>query len=246
VGWLIQISDFQVRLDELGRYYDRNVVEREKAFETEKIELETKLSLLADRSAKSLRSKYQISKHAESYQDLYLEAFQLAQASIHIMLGEVKKLEGRLAGVVQQQNSNDLHKVSSSVKSLSRKLNDAKKRFAVAMVDTQEARRIWRTTTLKNLVELENALSTVINDLASGQASLPSVEETILAKVKKGKQDLKMVIDMKKLLTELPTDSDLGTLLQLYLNGAITLEVSLKPAPSTQSKNLENKISPNT
>src|SRR5207253_10539817 len=92
---LEKIQEVQRRLDEVAREYDRSLTERETAFEKEKTHLETMIaSIINDK--KSLRGKYQVSKHDESYQDLYTEFLQIAQNVVSSLVARVQILDTQI------------------------------------------------------------------------------------------------------------------------------------------------------
>jgi len=224
---LEQIDEVALRLDTVAREYDRSLVERETAFEQEKSKLETLIAIITDKK-RPLRSKYQISKHNESYQDLYIEVLQAVRDVVNTQVGRVQLLDARGQGAGRTQSRGNTAWVDrKAIKMLVGKVEEAQGR----LLDVQEITVTLRHAIFEEFCESVMKLKKLLDEAETKipiQAPLPIGAETLLAKFNTTAQNLRALIDIHAALAVLPRESELAALLQLYLAGDVTIEVHSK------------------
>lgn len=227
IATLEQISHVQRLLDDVAREYDRSLAEREMAFEKEKALLAAFLISIAD-SGKSLRSKYQVSKHEESYHDLYLEVLQIVNEAVDSLMMRVQLLNSRLEGIQGiQARENSASADRRALRAQARKVTDGQK----SLLKTQELGEIPRHLLLEIFAEDLNKLREQLDEAERKvpvQTPLSLSAGTLRARLNSEAQDLRALIDVKATMLSLPSDSDLAALLELCLSGDIVIEVYRK------------------
>ena len=220
---LHHISEAQQALDEMAQDYDRNLMEREKVFEREKLELENLLSSVTGEKG-HLRGKYQISKHAESYEDLYLEARYTIQDTLRSLRSRARVLElsvdnAEKQGLQKQAAAADRKKI----KSLIHKVAESEE----SLLSQQEpAASLGQRC--KDTLQRISLVKEQLNDIDARmpvQTMLPLTSVALLAKLTSRPQDIGEIIDLNAAMAALPTESELAALLKLYLGGRIILQV---------------------
>lgn len=222
VTTLEQLPTMQCLLENVAKEYDRNLVERELVFETEKARLEATIAIITD-DKRSLKGKYQISKHEESYHDIYMEVLQMVQDVVDSLVMRVNLFDARMQDMQKVSSGENVIVVDRrAIKTLARKLVEGQKRLAVegavqhALLEEVAGQyRMLR----KQLDEAERKIP-------SQAPLLPS--ETLLAKLSTKPQDLRILVDVRAALLSLPIESDLTALLQLCLDGNVVVGVHRK------------------
>jgi len=224
---LEQVDEVRERLDEVAREYDRSLAERERAFEQEKSELEAMIVLITNDKT-SLRSKYQISKHEESYQDLYVEVLQIVQEVVNSLMDRVRLLDMRIRNFGEAKSRGYAHAIDGkTIRALASKVEEGQKRLLGAQGDVAALRHALLEEFPENLLKLKKQLDEAEAKFST-QAPFPIGTEFLLSKLSSNAQDLNSLIDVKTAIAALPGESDLAALLQLCLDGDITVEVRRK------------------
>jgi hypothetical protein len=222
VATLEQIDRIRQQLDEVTREYDRCLAARETAFEQEKARLGVVANLVSNEK-KTLKSKYQISKHGESYQDLYGEVFQIFQDALDALIARARLLESRIRGLrgLSSQGSIVDHK---AIKSLIRKTTEGQKKLTdiQAHGDTHIPASFGRF--IEDLITLRKLLDDAELKVPH-QIPLSLSAGILLAKVNVNAIDLRSLIDVKAAVLSLPAENDITSLLQLCLSEDIVIEV---------------------
>jgi hypothetical protein len=235
VAALQQIAHIRHRLDEVAKEYDRNLSEREMAFEKEKAALNDVMMAITDGKA-ILRGKYQISKHEESYHDLYGEALQIIQTVVEPLASRVQLLDTRLRSARRTSTQGSLLAGDQrALKTLARKVIEGQK----TLLSTQESRDVLPRPLIKEFTDDLLKLRKQLDDIDQKvpiQVTFSLSAGALLTKLGIEKKDLGTLIDVKAAMLSLPFDSDLKDLLDLYFNGDITIEVHLK-SDRTQADN---------
>ncbi len=224
---LEQITLMRHRLDEIAKEYDRSLSEREMAFEKEKARLGDIVAAITDGKT-VLKGKYQISKHEESYQDLYGEALQTIQIVVEPLTSRMQLLNARLQNVRKTSSQeNSIAVDQRAIKQLARKVIEGQR----ALLNAQGAGDVLHHALIEkfaeDLLKFRKQLD-VIEQKVPVQATFSLNAGTLLAKLSTEKKGLGTLIDVKAAMLHLSSDSDLKDLLDLYFNGDIAIEVYLK------------------
>jgi hypothetical protein len=217
------ISEAQQALDEMAQDYDRNLMEREKVFEREKLEFENLLSSVTGEKG-HLRGKYQISKHAESYEDLYLEVRYSIQDALRSLRSRARVLElsidnAEKQGLQKQAIAAD----RKQIKSLIHKVADGEENLLSPQESAASLGKRCKDT-LQRISMVKEQLDDIDSRIPV-QTMLPLTTVALLAKLTSHPQDVGEIIDLNAAIAALPTESELTALLKLCLEGRITLRV---------------------
>lgn len=219
---LQNINEVQQFLDEVARDYDRNLLEREQAFEREKRELETLLSLTTAEKG-HLRGKYQISKHTESYEDLYLEAMHAVQEVLHSLTARAKKLEisvdnAEKQGLQKQAAAADRKKIKNFLRKMAENKESLLSQQNISVLSLGKKCK----DVLQTIISLKEQLDEIEVRIPV-HAMLPLTTVVLLSKLTSHPQDIGEIIDLNEAIAALPPESELAALLKLCLDGNITL-----------------------
>lgn len=220
---LLFISEAQQSLDEVAQDYDRNLLEREKAFEREKFGLETQLSITVGREV-LLRGKYQISKHTESYEDVYLEAVQAAQEALQSLSARARILEIRVDDMEKQGLQKQAAVDRKKIKTLIRQMAESKE----SLSPQKNASPLPLGVRCKDVLPRMTLIREQINEIEArmpSQTMLPLTAAVLLSKLTSHPQDVGEIIDLNAAIAVLPPESELTALLKLCLDGSITLRI---------------------
>lgn len=221
------IDEVQQVLEEVTRDYDRNLAEREKAFEQERGELETTLISLTGSSI-HLREKYQVSKHSESYKDLYSEALQTVQGIFRSLQTRSRILEVRVQSAEKLKTpGHPLIVDRRMIKKLMRTIVENEEKLLHPQLETSSLRLEWRQGLLEKLVPIKKRLDEMDAQLPT-QTMLPIATEAILSKLTPHDQHVSSVIDIEEAIALLPSDSELAVLLQLYVKGRVIINIRVE------------------
>ncbi len=221
---LEQIDKARDRLNDVAKEYDRSLAERERAFEQEKSELEAIIVVITD-DTRLLRSKYQISKHEESYQDLYLEVFQIIQEAVSSLLDRAQLLDAQIHHSRKTKLRGHVDSIDpKAMKTLVSKVEVGRKRLMEGLRDVVVKEHTLLEELSENLLKLKKQLNEAETQFPI-QALTSMGTIVLLSKLTSSAQDLSSLVDIKEALAALPSESELAALLQLYLNGDIIVEV---------------------
>ncbi len=214
-------------LEEVARDYDRNLMEREKVFEQEKLELEAAIALIAENKI-LLRGKYQVSKHRESYKDLNSEASQIVKEVLQSLLARTRLLGVRLNNTKKLKVEGQSTAVDrKAIRAAIQKIVECEENLSSDQLDPTMPRGIWFKNLLEKIVPIKMQIDELeVHHLA--QTTLPITTEIILSKLTSNQQDLKSVLNVENALAALPIESELAALLQLYLSGHVILTVQIE------------------
>ncbi len=221
---LEQIDKARERLNDVAKEYDRSLAERERAFEQEKSELEAIIVVITD-DTRLLRSKYQISKHEESYQDLYLEVFQIIQEAVSSLLDRAQLLDAQIHHSRKTKLRGHVDSIDpKAMKMLVSKVEVGRKRLMEGLRDVVVKEHTLLEELSENLLKLKKQLNEAKTQFPiQTLTSMGTI--VLLSKLSSSAQDLSSLVDIKEALAALPSESELAALLQLYLNGDIIVEV---------------------
>lgn len=220
---LSQIEHFQDRLRVLQMDFDRNLTAREKAFDQEKISLTERLTLILGNTPR-LRSKYQASKHSESYSDVYEEGQTFLLSNRAIWEKRVNQLVTSLAK--WPKNSEINGRTKQSVKNLLVKTHKLLISLLEADLTQAETRSNWQQN-LNKLAELVAIFTQIESNLAA-QFILEPAQLNLVDDPK----PLFELVNIADVLIRLKSDEPLAQLLQRYLAG----EISITVAPKIEEK----------
>lgn len=223
---LEQIAHMQQRLARVAKEYDRSLSEREEAFEKEKAILGHIITTVVD-NKKTLRSKYQLSKHEESYRDLYGEILNIMQAVVEPLASRVPLLNTRLQNARRTSlRGNSIVVDQRAIKTLARKVLEGLKMLLSAHESGDALHYTLIEELAENLIKLRKQLNDFDQKIPT-QTTFSLRAGDLLTKLSAEKKELGTLIDVKAAILSLSLDSDLKDLLDLYLNGDIMIEVRL-------------------
>ena len=215
-------------LDELAQEYERSFREREAAFEREKADLELLVGDLMG-SKHSLVSKYQASKHAESYRDLYAEVAGIAASTVRACLHQAQYL---VDGTPPQHlEGPPKGKAKRVLAACIRELTAAEQSLRGSDWSSTEARTALREEMLariaQNIVHIRESLAQW-----NSQADLWAEDGKLAMNVTPSPRDIATLLDLQEALSLLPPASPLGILLRLCLDGDCVMEVRKAENPN--------------
>ena len=213
---LSQIEEFLGRLQTLQFDYDRNLTAREGAFEQEKTTLVEKLTRLLNRPVR-LKSKYQASKHLESYNDLYEESQTLIQADKMTWDSRLNQVDVGLN--TRPKNNEAIGRNKQASRKFLTKTRQTLANMQGSDFTQPQIRSAWREN-LTSLADLLNQLIALEKEL--------SVQPELGLTIPIEPKPLSDVLDITLALKELKGDEPLAHLLQRYQAGEINITVGPK------------------
>lgn len=232
-----EVDVYRARLESIARDVDRSYLQREQAFDREKAVLESALTAL-DQGSFRLRSKYQPSKHDESYADLHLEVLDTLAAAAQVlgvklrMLQTAMKHDGGRQVSGQKGTHRDKTEVASAqirkrLRELERTLIEIDQSIKGVYGDSAVGRAVVLTSIPARLAELARQMEGMTAALAiAAPQGLWAVAPEFLARLKPStEQDVQALIDIQRALDVLPMDSELAFLLHLCLAGHVSIKV---------------------
>ncbi len=194
------------------------------AFEKEKSTLEDIVASIIG-SERLLRSKYQISKHSESYEDLYSEAAQVVKETVHSLSIRTRLLEMRL------QNARKLGILGQAAVVKGKTVKKIMRKIAESLEPQCATSALSHGAWYRGQFEKVTLLKKQIDELEMGlpvQTMLPLTAEVILSKITSHEQDVRTIIDLESAIASLSPESELAALLQLALSGEVMLMVRVE------------------
>lgn len=221
--FLARLDEVQVRFEAIAREYERSHMEREAAFEREKLALEAHVGEVTGLRT-ALRGKYQTSQHQESYRDLYAEAVQLAANTLH---GCLLRIDAASTSVPRARRPAPGKSAGVGIKAdrrMIRELREIEQFLAAAQIGEVAVRSTLRDDMLPRAAELLHRIrATLGKSLAQG--NLWRDDEHLLTELTTKPQDLATIIDIQQALSTISPESDLARLLTLSLRGYVRLQV---------------------